>query len=340
MINLGLSKKEYFIKDLIIDDEYGVVDSKATIQEAAKKMKEIGVPDLVVVEEDSQKVLGVIADFDIIQKIVAEGTDPKGANVITTMYNIESVTLNSPVTEAFTRMRDLQVNVIPVVENGKLMGVCTIQDCWSYIPDEDVDEVGLIPVSDTRTAEFWFATICTILAFVFGIVLPFGGLYGYFSGNPTDLLSFFGVADIQGDIVTFHLFEARGFNLLVPYLDLIGSNGAIWLLIVVCSVFLFVFGVLGLFSLIYASFSGAKHIFISQIIKTVIPWLLVFFMVLEWILLGIAFATTVPSTNVVPDAIGLTMSIISMVLIIAAIYRDYIFRGKDASQSIKNEVSL
>ncbi len=206
MINLGLSKKEYFIKDLIIDDEYDVIDSKATIQEAAKKMKEIGVPDLVVVEGDSQKVLGVIADFDIIQKIVAEGTDPKGANVITTMYNIESVTLNSPVTEAFTRMRDLQVNVIPVVENGKLMGVCTIQDCWSYIPDEDVDEVGLIPVSDTRTAEFWFATICTILAFVFGIVLPFGGLYGYFSGNPIDLLSFFGVADIQGDIVTFHLF--------------------------------------------------------------------------------------------------------------------------------------
>ncbi len=339
MINLNLSKKEYFVKDLIIDDEYGVIDSKATIQEAAKKMKEIGVPDLVVVEGEAKKVLGVIADFDIIQDVIAEGKDLKEAKVIATMYKIEPVSLDSPVTEAFTRMRDLQVNVVPVVEDGKLIGVCTIQDCWSYIPNEDVDEVGLIPVSDTRTAEFWFATICTILAFVFGIVLPFGGLYGYFSGNPTDLLSFFGVADIQGDIVTFHLFEARGFNLLVPFLDLIGSNGAIWLLIVVCSVFLFVFGVLGLFSLIYASFSDAKDIFIGQIIRTVIPWLLVFFMVLEWVLLGIAFAAAVPSTNVVPNAIGLTMSIISMVLIIAAIYRDYIFRGKDASQSIKNEVS-
>jgi len=271
VINLGLSKKEYFVKDLIIDDEYGVIDSKATIQEAARKMKEIGVPDLVVIE--GEKVLGVIADFDIIQKIVAEGKDPKSANVITTMYKIESVTLDSPVTEAFTRMRDLQVNVVPVVENGKLVGVSTIQDCWSYIPDEDVDEVGLISVSNTRTVEFWFATICTILAFVFGIVLPFGGIYGYFSGNPTDLLSFFGVADIQGDIVTFHLFEARGFNLLVPFLELIESNGAIWISVVVCSVLLFVFGVLGLFSLIYASFSDAKDIFISQIIKTVISYL-------------------------------------------------------------------
>ena len=44
MMNLGLSKKEYFIKDLVIDDEYGVIDSNATIQEAAKKMKELGVP--------------------------------------------------------------------------------------------------------------------------------------------------------------------------------------------------------------------------------------------------------------------------------------------------------
>ncbi len=338
MINLNLSKKEYFVKDLIIDDEYGVIDSKATIQEAAKKMKEIGVPDLVVVEGEAKKVLGVIADFDIIQDVIAEGKDLKEAKVIATMYKIEPVSLDSPVTEAFTRMRDLQVNVVPVVEDGKLIGVCTIQDCWSYIPNEDVDEVGLIPVSDTRTAEFWFATICMILAFVFGIVLPFGGLYGYFSGNPTDLLSFFGVADIQGDIVTFHLFEARGFNLLVPFLDLIGNNGVIWLSVVVCSVLLFVFGVLGLFSLIYASFSDAKDIFIGQIIRTVIPWLLVFFMVLEWVLLGIAFAAAVPSTNVVPNAIGLTMSIISMVLIIAAIYRDYIFRGKD-SQAIENEVS-
>jgi hypothetical protein len=130
----------------------------------------------------------------------------------------------------------------------------------------------------------------------------------------------------------------RGFDLLVPFLDLIGNNGVIWLSVVVCSVLLFVFGVLGLFSLIYASFSDAKDIFIGQIIRTVIPWLLVFFMVLEWVLLGIAFAAAVPSTNVVPNAIGLTMSIISMVLIIAAIYRDYIFCGKD-SQAIENEVS-
>ncbi|GAH42853.1 unnamed protein product [marine sediment metagenome] len=50
-------------------------------------------------------------------------------------------------------------------------------------------------------------------------------------------------------------------------------------------------------------------------------------------------AIAVPSPNVSIDALGLTLSIISMVLIIVAIYRDYIFRGKDTSKSIKNEVA-
>ena len=57
-MNKSLSRKEYFVKDLVIDDEYGVIESTATIQEAANKMKELGVPDLVVIKEE--KVLGVI----------------------------------------------------------------------------------------------------------------------------------------------------------------------------------------------------------------------------------------------------------------------------------------
>ena len=339
MINLSLSKKEYFVKDLIIDDEYGVIDSKATIQEAAKKMKEIGVPDLVVVEGEAKKVLGVIADFDIIQNVIAEGKDSKEAKVIATMYKIEPVSLDSPVTEAFTRMRDLQVNVVPVVEDGKLIGVCTIQDCWSYIPDEDVDEVGLIPVSNTRVAEFWFASVCSILAFVLGIILPLVGIYGFFSGNQVDLLSLFGTAEIRGGRVIFSLFEARGNDFFVSYMNLININGGIWLAIVIFSLLILIFGILGLFSIIFSSYSDIRNIQTGLTIRFIIPILVVVFLVIQWILFGVTFAIAVPSPYVTIDALGLTMSIISMVLIIAAIYRDYIFRGKDASQSINDEVS-
>ena len=334
-MNIGQSKKEYLVKDLVIDDEYGVIESTATIQDAAKRMKELGVPDLVVIEEETEKVLGVIADFDIVQNIVAEGKNSKEAKVITTMYKIEPVSLESPVTEAFTRMRDLQVNVVPVVKDGKLIGVSTIQDCWSYIPDIDYDDVGLISVSNTRIAEFWFATCCTIIAFVLGVIFPLVGLFGFFSGNPADLLSFFGMASIEGDFILFGLFDARGINFLVPFVNLINANGIIWLFIVIFSVLIVIFGILALFSIIFSSYSRVRNIQTGFLVQFILPILFVVFLIINWILLGIAFAIAVPNPNVTVDGVGLTFSIISMILVIAAIFRDYFFRQKGS----KNEVS-
>ena len=336
---MALTKKEFHVRDLVIDDEYGVIDSNASIQDAAKKMKELGVPDLVVVEGENQKVLGVIADFDIVQNVVAEGVDCKTEKVVSTMYTITPVTPDTPVSDAFNRMRDLNVNVVPVVENEKLVGVCSIQDCWSYIPDKVVDKIGLIPVRNTRVAEFWFASVCAILAFTLGIILPLVGVFGYFYGNQTDLLSLLGMAEIRGGKVTFHLFEARGVGIMIPFLDLFTRDGVMWLLIDICSILLLIFGIIGLFSLIYVSFSDTRNLETGQLVRTVIPGLVIFFMVLEWIFFAIAFTITTPPPNIQIDGIGLIMSIISMVLLLLAINRDYIFREQISPDITKSEVS-
>jgi len=332
---MALTKKEYYVRDLVIDDEYGIIDSKATIQDAAKRMKELGVPDLVVIKEEKQKVLGVIADFDIVQNVVAEGKDVKTEKVISAMYKIKPVSLDTPVTEAFARMRDLNANVIPVVENEKLMGVCTIQDCWSYIPDQNVDEIGLIPVRNTRVAEFWFASVCSILAFTLGVILPLVGVYGFFTGNQTDLLSLLGISHVGGGKVTFNLFEARGLGIIVPFLDI----GPIWIVIEIFSIFLLIFGIISLFSIIYVSFSDTRHLQTGRVVRTIVPGLIVFFMAFEWILFGIAFASATPTPNITIDSTGLVMSILSMILVLLAINRDYIFKEKETAESVKKEVS-
>ncbi len=334
---MALSKQEFYIRDLVIDDEYGTIDSNATIQDAAKKMKELGVPDLVVIEGETQKVIGVIADFDIVKNVVAEGSDSKTERVVSTMYTITPVSLDTPVEEAFIRMRDLYVNVVPVVEKEKLIGVATIQDCWSYIPDKIVDEIGLIPVRNTKVAEFWFASACAIIAFVLGIILPLVGVFSYFTADLTDLLSFLGM-DLRGGEVTFHFFEARGVNFFVPFTDLISGHGVIWGFLVVNSVLLLIFGIIGLFSLIYASFANVRNYRTGRVIQYIIPGLVLFFMVLEWILFGIGFATAEPAVDITIDPVGLTISIISMLLILGAIYRDYIFCEKEIPQSGIREV--
>ena len=335
---MALTKKEYYVRDLVIDDEYGIIDSNATIQDAAKKMKELGVPDLVVIREEKQKVLGVIADFDIVQNVVAEGKDVKTEKVISAMYKIKPVSLDTPVTEAFARMRDLNANVIPVVEDEKLMGVCTIQDCWSYIPDQNVDEIGLIPVRNTRVAEFWFASLCAILAFTLGIILPLVGIFGYFTGNLLNLQSLLGIGRVGGK-VTFHLFEARGVGIIVSFLDLSTNNGPIWIVITLFSILILIFGIIGLFSIIYVSFSDTRNLQTGWIVRTILPGLVVFFMVLQWILFGVAFTTATSTPDVTIDVIGLVMSILSMVLILLAINRDYMFREKETTKVAASEVS-
>ncbi|MHA2037590.1 MAG: CBS domain-containing protein [Promethearchaeota archaeon] len=326
---MALTKKEYFVKDLVIDDEYGIIDSNATIQEAAKKMKDIGVPDLVVVEGEAQKVLGVVADFDIVRNDVAEGRDTKTEKVLSTMYKISPVDLETPVTEAFNRMRDLNVNVVPVVKNEKLVGVCTIQDCWSFIPDQTVDEIGLIPVKNTKAAEFWFASVCVIIAFTLGIILPLAGIFGFYTGKQSGILSLLGIAPVVGDpLVMFNLFDARGMGILVPFLDLFTKSGPIWLVIDIFSILMLIFGIVALFSIVYTSFSDSRNLQTGWVIRTIVPGLAVFFMAFEWILFGIAFALETPQPAVTIDPVGLTMAIVSMILFLLAIGRDYIFRSE------------
>jgi hypothetical protein len=143
------------------------------------------------------------------------------------------------------------------------------------------------------------------------------------------------MASIEGENILFGLFEARGFNFLVPFLNLINNNGIIWLLIVVFSALVVIFGILALFSIIISSYSSLRNIQSGFLVQFIIPILYVVFLIVNWILLGIAFAIAVPDPNVTIDGIGLTFSIISMVLVIAAVYRDYFFCKKGSN----NEVS-
>jgi len=303
------AKKEYKVGDLTIDDEYGTIDSTASVVDAAKKIKELNVPDLVVIDKESKKVLGVIADYDIVQNVVAEGKDPKNTLVTDAMYIIEPVTRETLVTKAFKNMQEMNVNIVPVIEEDKLLGVCSIHDCWSYIPDENPDDIGLISVADPKTMEFYVASIVTLLAFIFGILMPAIGVYGFF----TD----------AGNIPSIG--------------ELVPREGAIWVLVVICSYSVLVFGVLTLFSIFVGGISDMdnRNFYVTNVIKILIPYLTIGLMILQWILYAIAFRTTAGASV---DGLGLFFSIISMLLLLLAINRDILFRTQE-KPSAEQEVA-
>jgi CBS domain-containing protein len=309
--------KNYHVRDLVIDDEYDIIPIDATIVDAAKKMREKAIPDLVVLDQ-SGKVAGVVADFDIVQNVIADGKNPSEEKVTTAMYKIEPVQLDTPVLEALERMQKLHVNVVPVIEKDKLKGVCSLSDCYNFTPTQNPDEIGLIPVKNPRNAEFWLASISAIFAFVTGVLLPLAGVFSFFTGEPEDLASFFRIITIRGGPIRFYLFEAHGTEFYDSYFSL----GGIWILVIIVSFLVIIFGILGTFSLFYASFSDLRNIRTSILVRTVFPLLAVGALVLEWIVFGIALA----DAPVKVSGLGLAWSIISMILLIIATFRDYFFR--------------
>ena len=328
--------KEYQVKDLVIKDEYDTIDSNATIIEAAKKMKKLGIPDLVVVEKGTNKVLGVIADFDIVQNIVAEGKDPKTESVKSVMYIIKPANLETTVKEAFGRMRDLNVQIIPVIDNDKLVGVCSIQDCWSYIPDQKKDEIGFISVKNPNTAEFWFGTACALIAFLFGVIFPLIGVIGYFSADSENLTNFLGIANVRGGQLTFFLFDARGGDFIVQYLNLVARNGPIWILIPILSYIILFLGIFSLFQIIYTGITEARGIKLKKRYQINIPLIFIIAIVLQWIVFLGAFMLLLPPDFVTINIQGLIFSISSIVLMIAAMRREYVFRQEE-TPSLKKE---
>ncbi len=319
-------KPDYYVKDLVIDDEYGVIDSDATVVQAAQKMKELAIPDLVVIDKETKKVLGVIADFDIVQNLVAEGKDATSEKVTAAMYTIEPVTTETNVIDAFERMRDLHVNVVPVVEKDKLLGVVTIQDVWSYIPDENVDEIGLIPVENPKNAEFWFASVCATLALLLGFVLPLVGVVGFFNGVPQNIAN--------GRVLHFFLLDAHGANYYISYMDVAGRY-RFWIVVIIWSIITLITGVLGFFAIVYASFSDFQHIRTKPFVRTILPLTMIVSLVIEWILLAIGMSVMAVSGTIYVNILGLIFSILAIGLIILALFRDNVFR-----QSVSNTTSV
>jgi hypothetical protein len=257
-----------------------------------------------------------------VQNIVANNVSLESAKVKQAMYTIKPVDLNTKVSDAFKRMRDLNVNVVPVVDNGKFKGVVSIQDCWSYIPDERVDTTGFIKVANPKYAEFWLASVCAIIAFILSVLLPIADIYGFFVGSPDQVKELFNLADITGGPITFFLFEATGSHFNGFFTSLINSEGPIWIVIIINSVLVIICGSVGLFSLFYASFSDMRNVKTPKVIRTVIPLLFIVFNILEWIFLSVGLS----SIEVTISGLGLTLSILSMILVIIAIFRNYFFK--------------
>ncbi len=103
------------------------VEASATVEEAARLMREINVGSLPVTRNG--KAVGIVTDRDVVLRNVAEGKGPSNTLVEEIMSSsIISATTDMDVHTAADLMAQNQIRRLPVIENDRLLGIVSIGD--------------------------------------------------------------------------------------------------------------------------------------------------------------------------------------------------------------------
>ena len=103
------------------------IGTAASVVEAARLMREQDVGSLPVTKDET--LVGMITDRDITTRVVAEAADPNTMSVgDVCSHDLISVEPGSDIEEALLLMARHQVRRLPVVENGRLVGIVAQAD--------------------------------------------------------------------------------------------------------------------------------------------------------------------------------------------------------------------
>ena len=114
------------IRDAMTENPSSIVAS-ASVVEAAQLMREQHIGSLPIT--DDEQLVGMITDRDITTRVVAEAADPKMTSVADVYSrDLISVEPDQDLEEALQLMARHQVRRLPVVENGRLVGIVAQAD--------------------------------------------------------------------------------------------------------------------------------------------------------------------------------------------------------------------
>ena len=102
-------------------------ETSASVVDAARRMAQEDVGPIPVVDGD--RLVGIVTDRDIVLRVVAEGRDPSSTTVgEIASTNLETVSPDENLDSALQKMAAGQVRRLPVVEEGRLVGIVAQAD--------------------------------------------------------------------------------------------------------------------------------------------------------------------------------------------------------------------
>ncbi|GAT64963.1 CBS domain-containing protein [Planomonospora sp. ID91781] len=111
------------------------IQAEETLDRAAQLMREMNVGALPICGSDD-RLKGIITDRDIIVKCIAEGKDPARTTAGELATGLVWVPAEASVEEALTKMEQNQIKRLPVIENGRIVGMISEADLAKNLPDD------------------------------------------------------------------------------------------------------------------------------------------------------------------------------------------------------------
>ena len=109
-----------------------VVDENMTALDGARLMTEKGISSLII-EKDHAPV-GIISERDFVKKICLKDMQPSTINVGSIMSKIQTyASPDTPVDVAVQRMVNHKIRRLPVISDGKVIGIITVTDLAKHL---------------------------------------------------------------------------------------------------------------------------------------------------------------------------------------------------------------
>ncbi|SNS76154.1 CBS domain-containing protein [Anaerovirgula multivorans] len=111
----------------IMTTHVSAANTSDTIDEISRKMKELNVGTIPICDHQNH-VVGIVTDRDIVVRGIGDGyrSSDKIENVMS--KELISITPDSHVHEAARLMAQNQIRRLPVIEDGRLIGIVAIGD--------------------------------------------------------------------------------------------------------------------------------------------------------------------------------------------------------------------
>jgi CBS domain-containing protein len=104
-----------------------MLPSTATVREAAICMSERQVGAVLVTRDGALE--GIFTERDLLHRVVAPGRDPNGTRLVEVMTkNPDTIEADDYAIEALSRMSERGYRHLPVLDNGRLVGIVSRRD--------------------------------------------------------------------------------------------------------------------------------------------------------------------------------------------------------------------